>query len=273
MQLADSGVFVTHVRLSIGPLDLFRFERYEHVFPRHSHERYTFGVFDGPNGTISCRRGSWLADSGAILAIPPDEPHSAEPHSTRGWTYRSLYPSPEIIALALDGEPGHAAFQRTVFHDPQLASAMVSLHRDISSAQVEVGAEERLLVLIRRLFTRHATARVDAAAAPASAAIGRARDYLEAHFDRPVRLAELAGECGVSPFHLIKSFYLSVGMTPHAFLTQLRANRARELLLAGETISSVAYRCQFSDQSHLTRVFKRIFGVTPGAYARPVRPE
>jgi AraC-like DNA-binding protein len=267
MRLAEPGVFVTHVQLSIGPLDLFRFERYAHVFPRHAHERYTFGVFDGTNGIINCRHASWAADAGAILAIAPDEPHSAEPDRSAGWTYRSLYPSSGIIGLALDGEPRDAAFARTVFHDDALATELVSLHRAIEETPgATESAEERLLVLLRRLMSRHATARLTPATAPSSVAMGRAREYLEANFDRPLRLAELAVECGVSPFHLIRSFYLAVGMTPHAYLTQVRANRARELLLAGEPISSVAYRCQFSDQSHLTRVFKRITGVTPGAY-------
>jgi AraC-like DNA-binding protein len=82
----------------------------------------------------------------------------------------------------------------------------------------------------------------------------------------PVKLDELSLECGVSPFHLIRSFKDSIGMTPHAYLMQVRANRARDMLFAGEGISTVAYRCGFVDQSHLTRTFKRIFGVTPGAY-------
>jgi AraC-like DNA-binding protein len=57
-------------------------------------------------------------------------------------------------------------------------------------------------------------------------------------------------------------------MPPHAWLTQLRANRARGLLLAGEAPTSVAYRCGFSDQSHLTRTFRSMFGMTPAAYVR-----
>ena len=72
--------------------------------------------------------------------------------------------------------------------------------------------------------------------------------------------------CGLSPFHLIRSFSDSVGMTPHSYLMQVRATRARDLLLAGIPISTSAFECGFSDQSHLTRTFKRIFGVTPGAY-------
>ena len=84
----------------------------------------------------------------------------------------------------------------------------------------------------------------------------------------PVRLLELAAHCGVSPFRLIRSFHRELGMPPHAWLTQLRANRARALLQNGEPPTSVAYQCGFSDQSHLTRIFRGIFGMTPGAYVQ-----
>jgi AraC-like DNA-binding protein len=88
----------------------------------------------------------------------------------------------------------------------------------------------------------------------------------------PVKLAELASICGVTPFHLIHSFRASFGIPPHAYLTQVRARRAREMLIRGNPLSSVAYMCGFSDQSHLTRVFKRIYGVTPGVYVAASLP-
>jgi AraC-like DNA-binding protein len=77
--------------------------------------------------------------------------------------------------------------------------------------------------------------------------------------------------CDTSPFHLVRCFTDVVGMPPHAYLTQVRANRARALLLSGEGLSGVAYRCGFCDQSHLTRTFKRLFGVTPGSYVAALR--
>ena len=86
-----------------------------------------------------------------------------------------------------------------------------------------------------------------------------------------MKLAELASVCDASPYHLVRSFRDAVGMPPHAYLTQIRSNHARDLILRGVPVSTAAYRCGFADQSHLTRTFKRIFGVTPGAYVSASR--
>ncbi|MGN1286732.1 MAG: helix-turn-helix transcriptional regulator, partial [Bradyrhizobium sp.] len=59
-----------------------------------------------------------------------------------------------------------------------------------------------------------------------------------------------------------------LGVGPHAFRLLARLNLARQLLRAGEPIAAVAADAGFSDQSHLTRLFRRTFGTTPGVYWR-----
>jgi AraC family chemosensory pili system transcriptional regulator ChpD len=75
----------------------------------------------------------------------------------------------------------------------------------------------------------------------------------------------------MSEFQLIRAFQRVLGVSPYAYLVQLRVNRARTLLHQGVAVSEVAYTCGFSDQSHLTRTFKKAIGVPPGAYQRAVR--
>ena len=263
------GVRVSRVRLSVGVLELFRFDRYAHAFPRHAHERFTFGVFGPGNGTIRVRGSEWKATPGSILAIGPEEIHSAEPMRGRGWTYRSLYPSEKVVAAALGSDvPVLPRFDRPVIQSPQLGRAIERLHRRLERGPASPRIEERLVVLIRRLAARHGMAWTEAKEDSAAGVVARARSFLEEHAGEPVRLQDLSVHCGVSPFHLIRSFHRVLGMPPHAWLTQLRANRARALLQGGEAPTAVAYRCGFSDQSHLTRTFRDIFGVTPGAYSR-----
>ncbi|WP_338149160.1 helix-turn-helix transcriptional regulator [Citrobacter cronae] len=64
----------------------------------------------------------------------------------------------------------------------------------------------------------------------------------------------------------LRSFSREIGVTPHAYLIQLRVRKARRLLATGKSPVEVALLTGFADQSHLTRAFVRQFGVTPGRY-------
>jgi AraC-like DNA-binding protein len=96
--------------------------------------------------------------------------------------------------------------------------------------------------------------------------VKKACDYLMEHYAENIFLGQLAHLAGLSPFHFSRVFSEQIGMPPHAFQTQVRVARARALLLEGWSISEVAARTGFADQSHLTRHFKRLVGTTPGRY-------
>jgi AraC-like DNA-binding protein len=83
-----------------------------------------------------------------------------------------------------------------------------------------------------------------------------------------VTLQALSRSAGLSAFHLCRVFREAVGMTPHAYQTQVRVRHAKSLLRAGLPITLVAAEAGFYDQAHLTRHFKRIVGLTPGRYAK-----
>jgi AraC-like DNA-binding protein len=95
---------------------------------------------------------------------------------------------------------------------------------------------------------------------------------MEQRLAGPLHLADIARECGVSPFQLIRAFHAAFGVPPHAWLMQVRLRRARAMMVHGESITTAAFGCGFVDQSHLTRVFKRYYGMTPGAYLKGVKP-
>ena len=93
------------------------------------------------------------------------------------------------------------------------------------------------------------------------------RDYLNDNHHRNVTLDECAKLTGTSKFHLHRSFVAELGVPPHQYLSGVRISRARDLLRSGARPADVAGLTGFCDQSHLTRVFTEIVGVTPGAYA------
>jgi AraC-like DNA-binding protein len=102
-------------------------------------------------------------------------------------------------------------------------------------------------------------------------AVSRIKQYLRERFAESVGLDELVALSGLSRFHLVRTFARYAGITPHAFQIHLRLNRARELLKAGIPPTIVSADVGFSDQSHFTRHFKSVWGITPSRYANAVR--
>jgi len=97
--------------------------------------------------------------------------------------------------------------------------------------------------------------------------VRRIRDYLEMRYAENVSLAELGTLAGVSPFHLLRTCRDEVGIPPHEYQMHVRIERAKWLLRSGRTLAQTAAEVGFADQSHLTRHFKRIVGITPGQFA------
>ena len=93
------------------------------------------------------------------------------------------------------------------------------------------------------------------------------REYLHAHYSKNVSIEELTGLAYLNRAYLIRSFKKMVGLTPYAYLLQVRVEQAKKLLVQGFTPAQAAVEVGFTDQSHLNRHFKAITGLTPGRYA------
>jgi len=97
----------------------------------------------------------------------------------------------------------------------------------------------------------------------------RAKEILSANLDGRVMLKEVAQECGLSTSHFSRAFHRTVGAAPHHWLLTHRIKVAKQKLRDRRLpLTEVALTCGFADQSHLTRVFTRFVGVSPGAWRR-----
>lgn len=257
----------------LGGLELVEAVHRRPRFARHAHPTYAVGVVSWGLNRFRYRGAFHTARAGALCTVTPDEVHEVEPAGGLGFAYRCLYPRPEQLRLAAEAiggrrEPGTLLLP-PVIEDPEAARLVGGLFLAEEQGAPLLERETRLLALLARVVTRHALApvRPREPSVPA-AAIAGARDYLAAHAAENVALSRLAGLVGLDPFALLRGFSRAYGLPPHAWLLQERVRLAQRLLRAGRSPAEAAAEAGFSDQSHLNRHFRRILGVTPGAYRR-----
>jgi AraC family transcriptional regulator len=92
----------------------------------------------------------------------------------------------------------------------------------------------------------------------------RAVEYIQDQLDTDLTVSGIAQAVGISPYYFTRLFKESTGQSPHQYVIEARVRKAKELLISGKfTICETAFRVGFVDQSHLTRHFKRVFGLPP----------
>lgn len=94
-------------------------------------------------------------------------------------------------------------------------------------------------------------------------------DFIEEHLVSALTLNDLSSQAQCSPYHLARSFKAMTGLAPHQYVLERRIARAREMLEINNTsLADIAYAVGFSSQAHMTDVFRKRLGVTPGAYRK-----
>jgi AraC-like DNA-binding protein len=260
-------------------LELLHAHFVTHAFSRHIHETYAIGVIQQGVEAFSYRQEKHFAPAGNVVVIHPGEVHTGYAANETGWTYRMLYPDVSLFQQAMPNgkasanvqatrsDRGIPYFKEAVIKDDYLMGLMLRLHIALEANTSQLEQDSRLLWTIAQLISRHASDRpYFQPIKQESLAIRQVREYLEAYYANNPSLEELASVVNLSPFYLLRTFRKQVGLPPHEYLNQVRLRSAKRLLSQGYAIAKVAQETGFADQSHLTRQFKRMVGVTPGVY-------
>lgn len=238
-----------------------------HGFDPHRHDTYAIGLtlhgvqsFDYRGVTASSRVGQ-------AVVLHPDERHDGRAGTEAGFRYRIAYIEPRLIQDAIDQRPRPLPFVRDPVTDDArliwaIRRALEDLDSPIEALRLDqiIGDLAEALTALDRSSTR---VTIDPAC---TRAVVLARDLLDANFDRPVRSKELEAATGLTRFTLARHFRACLGTSPYRYLVMRRLDRARRLMLAGTALAEAAVASGFADQSHMTRQFKKAYGVTPGRW-------
>lgn len=257
---------------NLSNLELLRATYVTHTFAPHTHEGYVVGVVEQGAEQFRYRGNLHLAPAGSIVLINPGEVHTGSAASEHGWTYRTLYPSIELLQRAASDLSGRRHdvpfFAEPVVQDAEVMTEIFLTHRAMAEEAPTLERESRFLWMLARLIARHA----DDCPRPRRlskehTALQRVRAYLEEYYAENISLQELADVAQLSPFYLLRAFKSQMHLPPHAYQIQVRVTRARQMLLAGMSCVDTALAVGFADQSHFSKHFKRIVGVPPGLYS------
>ncbi|WP_043300616.1 AraC family transcriptional regulator [Pseudomonas sp. M47T1] len=242
----------------------------EQRFVPHVHDGFVIGMIVSGAQRYRYRGADHLAPSGTLVLINPDEVHTGSKGHDQGWLYRAFYPQNarlESLLQELDiVTSATPSFSDTLYRDNDLVAGFYHLHRVLENGGQALEQQTLWREMTLALFSRHAKVRAALEAGREPRAIARAKELLMTHLAEPPSLEALAQSVNLSPFHFARCFRKATGLPPHAWLMQQRISRARALLREGCLPLAVATQLGFADQSHLSRQFKKVYGVGPRAY-------
>jgi AraC-like DNA-binding protein len=249
------------------------FERIEaffagHAFDPHQHDTYAIGfTLHG----VQCFRYRGTAKRcvpGQVFVLHPDETHDGHAGTSTGFRYRILYLDPSVIHDALGEARCPLPFVgEAVSTNRRLAGAIARALADLDRSLEELHRDQIILDLADALAAADPSFARRKLSAQHWRAIGAVRDFLDANVRNAVASADLEAISGLSRYSVARHFRACLGTSPYRYLILRRLERVRAQVRHGAPLADAAVSCGFADQSHMTRHFKKAYGISPGRWA------
>jgi len=234
------------------------------AFEPHRHDTYAIGMTTAGIQTFHYRGSRHTCLPGQLHVLHPDEAHDGAAGTDTGFGYRILYIPPELVREALSGRALPFVgdpIQPLVPAAGRIASLLSDIDEpinELSSAEIAVAVADGLVSLSGCPERRPAAINVRA--------VELARDYLAAHAREQTSASVLEKIAGTDRFTIARHFRWAFGTSPDRYRTSRRVALARAAIESGQSLAEAASEAGFADQSHMTRQFKRTYGLTPGRW-------
>src|SRR5262245_20273144 len=234
------------------------------AFEPHRHDTYGIGITTAGVQIFRYRGSRRICLPGQLHVLHPDERHDGAAGTDDGFGYRILYIAPELVRDALGGRAlpfvADPVQELTPMVRP-IGSLLADIDEPVSELScVEIAAvvADGLLSLSGRPDRR--PARIDIGA------VELVRDYLAAHACEQTPASILEEIAGTDRFTIARHFRWAFGTSPDRYRMLRRLALARAAIESRQPLARVAADTGFADQSHMTRQFKRTYGLTPARW-------
>lgn len=243
---------------------------YGRAFSPHRHDTYAVGITIAGVQTFKYRGELRHCLPGQCHILHPDELHDGAAAGDAGFGYRILYIQPALIQQALQGRP--LPFVATPVIDMARLPAVRPAEIWDFAAEIGEAACVDLAVAVADLLARAASPEAPAArGALPLRELARVRDLIAAHPAQRLPMDRLEQAAGLDRWSIARHFRTLFGTSPSRFRTMRQLDLVRRLLGEGMSLAAASVEAGFSDQSHMSRQFKRAYGLTPAAWVAATR--
>ncbi|WP_136809202.1 AraC family transcriptional regulator [Desulfosediminicola flagellatus] len=241
------------------------------AFTKHIHNGHVLWLNSEGGEQYNLKGCTTILQPGSVSIIEPGIVHSNRPWDPAKRHLRSLYLGGEFflhLEKLLTGEvKGKLTLPTAVIENRKCWQLAILLHEAIINNHDQLLVDELIVSLFSRAeMLQFGEVICRGVTDNSSDRVMNIVEFMRARCSEDISLDNLAEIAMCTSYHVIRLFRNQVGMSPHAYLVQLRLERARELIDSGQSIADAALLAGFSDQSHLTRSFKKRYGLTPGLY-------
>lgn len=248
-------------------------------FPRHVHSSFIFSLIDCGKREVSINSQKYSYRAGEMCILPPGTPHSCEsisgntfgPHS-----YRTLCVSASYLQKLTEEISGRSSIPphfepELIYTDFEQDSFnyLFALQKTIGTMlEKQTALNTFLYHAIEHFSTRKL---IQKQTGPQHEALDRVKIYIDKNFKEKITLNNIAEIGCLSPFHLHKLFVKRYGISPQEYIISSRIREAKSRIQSGYSLTEAALNSGFSDQSHFSRHFKKVIGISPGRFLRENR--
>jgi len=237
-------------------------------FPNHFHEYYVIGFVESGRRHLTCKNKVYTIDAGDLLLFNPLDNHACRQVDNRTLDWRSININEDIMREAVKQMTGIdylPQFTTTAAYHSESLQSLRELHGLIMEQRKDFEKEEIFFFLIEQLIKEY-TEPAGESLSKVSEEIGTACTYMENHFAELITLDDLSELSNLNKYTLLRNFTKQRGVTPYQYLETIRISEAKKLLEKGIGPLNAAMQTGFSDQSHFTKFFKKLIGLTPKQY-------